>query len=264
MKTVFGLLSLLSLTANADLINLRVEDHFCGEVDPFIIGDACLINASSTTRKYQLLIDFDEFYYSPLAKIEVNDIFVIDSKYLEKIDDQDVINEMNDYFDVYYGKYHYKELLFPTDSVKEVTSSQVLRSYNLLCLNNTFAGDYMFGKVSITGTLNLLNTKNYTLKGLTVDYKLSMEENFSYIWAEGNAFDANTIFSNLRTYRPRIYTNHIKFDDLYSHKIFGEVDLILPAKEIEQGTNIFTGYTIMTAMEDHWGATVSLTCTLSN
>ena len=76
--------------------------------------------------------------------------------------------------------------------------------------------------------------------------------------------DSNIEFINLRTYNPRVYTNHIKFDDIFSRDIFGEVDFILPQAELTttDTINSFTGIMIMTAMDDHWGGTVELNCTI--
>ena len=268
MKNIFGLMaiSLISFSVHASSITLRVTETFCGEVDPFAIGDACLIQASSEKRNYALVIDLDEYQYSDLVNAKENDLITINNTYLERINDTNVINEINDYFNIYYSKYFYYELLFPTDSVVNVEKAQIKSSYKLSCSQpGFFDGSYMWGKVRLTASLDVLSGDTYILSKPDFSYTLSMDEDYSYIWAQGSSRDANYTITNLRTYRPQVYLGHIKFDDIFYKDIFGQIDFILPKDKLNTNDDEiqFTSYMIMTAMDDHWGGTVSIDCTIS-
>ena len=139
-------------------------------------------------------------------------------------------------------------------------------SKKLICSNNNFYdGSFMYGKVYLETELVVEDVNSFILKDLKFYFQLSMESNFSYIWEEVNVFEENSIHENLKTYNPRVYKNHIKFNDIYEKRIFGLVDLIFPLKEITSPNNSlnFNAYTIMTAIGDHWGGTVALSCTTS-
>lgn len=267
MKSFFIILSalLFSQFSYAELIKMRVTDHICGEIDPFVIGDACLIQGSSEKRNYALVIDMDEYYYSALSETEINDIITIDDTYLEKRSDYDTINEINDYFDITYTKHYYYELLFPTDSVILLEKAKTINTYNLSCENkNFYDGSFMYASLKFNSKLQVLSGDTYIISEASFEYVLSMEEDMSDVWARESVSDQNTNFVNLRTYNPRVYLGHIKYDDIFSRDIFGEVDFILPkdALKTTEDEKSFTSYMIMTAMDDHWGGTVDLNCTI--
>lgn len=260
MKFILTSLLLASFNLYASKTTLRVTESYCGEINPLAIGDACIVQASSEKRNYALIVDIDEYQLTELNSIEKNDLITIDDSYLERTQDQSVINEVNNIFDIYYTKYFYYELLFPSISVLKVEKAQVSETLKLICENSSFDdGSYMYAKVKLEATLSLITGGTYELSNINFSYILSMEEDFSYTWAEANVNKPEYISTNLRTYNPQVYKDYIKFNDLYYQEIFGEVDFIIP-KRIKKE---FTSYMIMTAMDDHWGGTVNLTCTTS-
>ena len=267
MKLFFIILStlLISQFSYAEIIKIRVTDHICGEIDPFVIGDACLIQGSSEKRNYALIIDMDEYYYSALADADVHDVITLDDTYLERRTDHDTVNEINDYFNISYTKYFYYELLFPTDSVISLEKGNVLNTFKLNCENNSYYdGSFMYASVKFESLLSVISGETYTLSAPSLEYLLSMNEDMSDTWASENVSDKNKTFVNLRTYNPRVYLGYIKYDDIFSRDIFGEVDFILPkdALNTTDDEKSFTSYMIMTAMDDHWGGTVDLNCTI--
>lgn len=267
MKSFFIILSMLFISqfSYAEIIKIRVTDHICGEIDPFVIGDACLIQGSSEKRNYALIIDMDEYYYSALAEAEVHDVITLDDIYLERRTDNDTINELNDYFNIRYTKFFYYELLFPTDSVISLEKGNVINTFKLSCENqNYYDGSFMYASVKFESILKVIAGDTYTLSTPSFSYVLSMDENMNDIWAKETLSDRKTTFVNLRTYNPRVYLGHIKYDDIFSRDIFGEVDFILPkdALKTTEDEKSFTSYMIMTAMDDHWGGTVDLNCTI--
>jgi len=132
---------------------------------------------------------------------------------------------------------------------------------SLVCISN-FSDDFLYGEISLEAELTALEQNSFELSTIKLDYKLSMDETFDDIWGEGHAYKPNYTIKNKLNYNPRVYTNHVKFEDLYSREIFGFLDLILPNKSLSQKDEVFTGFMIMTAMEDHWGSTVQLECRL--
>jgi hypothetical protein len=135
----------------------------------------------------------------------------------------------------------------------------------LSCENQDFYdGHFMWAKVSLSGILTKTED-GYNLSHVKFDYILSMHSDFEYAWAEGNYYDPTYSINNYAKYNPRVYFGHVKFKDLYARRVFGEVDFIVPEDKLNTTENhtSFNAYTIMTAMDDHWGGTVTLNCTLS-
>lgn len=102
---------------------------------------------------------------------------------------------------------------------------------------------------------------------ISFDYAIYMETmEPQNMWSVGGqTFKA---LANDEGYRPRVYKNHMKFN-VYISGIggkdgFGELDLVLPRKILlSVSPNSFTGYLIMTAMDDHFGGTVPMECSIN-
>lgn len=255
----------ISQVSYADLKRIRVTDHICGEIDPFIIGNACLIQGSSDKRNFALIIDMDEYYYSSLADSDTNDIITIDDTYLEKIIDTKTINEVNNYFIINDSKHYYYRLLFPTDSVKSLSKAKVENTFKLNCSNTKGYDDhFMYYSIAFESSLEILSNNTYILSAPSFNYILSLDLDMNDVWASEKLIQKNTRFTNLRTYNPRVYFGHIKFNNIFSRDIFGEVDFILPENALQttDSEKSFTSYMIMTAMDNHWGGTINLNCTI--
>jgi hypothetical protein len=135
----------------------------------------------------------------------------------------------------------------------------------LSCVNmNFYDGSFMYAKVLIESNIEI-NEESYKLKNLNLSYLLSMEEDFSDEWASAIINDQEYSIGNLESYNPRVYKDHIKFKNIHGDKVFGSIDLIIPVEVITniEENKVFNSYTIMTAMDDHWGGTVSLDCSIS-
>jgi hypothetical protein len=136
----------------------------------------------------------------------------------------------------------------------------------LSCVNmNFYDGSFMYAKVLVESEIEI-NDENYTLKKINLSYLLSMNEDFSDEWAKASINDEEYTINNYLKYNPRVYLDHIKFKNVYGSKVFGFIDLVLPKdslNNIEENKD-FNAYTIMTAMDDHWGGTVSLNCSITS
>jgi hypothetical protein len=81
-----------------------IHDFFCGEMDPFVVGDVCIVNVTvGIDKKIALLFDFD----SIVNEIEDTEIFngrkaKIDMNKLSKIYDRDVLEVLRDFDDKYF------------------------------------------------------------------------------------------------------------------------------------------------------------------
>ena len=108
--------------------------------------------------------------------------------------------------------------------------------------------------------------ENYTMDGT---YRLDLyDENDTLttpkdsIWysTEGDVSFSNQ--SNYKNYRPKKYKGHLKWGSFVN--IFGKVDLIFPIDVFtdESKRQEFTAYTILTWIADHYGTTLSLSCSM--
>jgi hypothetical protein len=81
-----------------------INDFFCGEMDPFVVGDVCIVNVTvGIDKKIAILFDFD----SVVNEIEGTEIFIgrkakIDMNKLSKIYDRDVLEVLKDFDEDYF------------------------------------------------------------------------------------------------------------------------------------------------------------------
>ncbi len=60
MKTLaFSFLLLISFSAISAEHGYWVEESLCGEIDPFAIGDACLVNVANHEENFVIILDHD-------------------------------------------------------------------------------------------------------------------------------------------------------------------------------------------------------------
>ena len=107
MKYSIAALSLsLSLSSFGATFSATVDEAWCGEVSPMVIGDACILQVTKTNGvKLGLVFDFDDFtnLYGEVelagAKVKIND------EYLSKITDFDAISELRQFSGHYFYMY---------------------------------------------------------------------------------------------------------------------------------------------------------------
>jgi hypothetical protein len=99
MKTSFAAaLMSLALPAFAGTFHANIDYVMCGEIDPIVIGDACIVQLTKADGKeLGLVFDFDDFN----ARFSENELtgarVTINDALLSKIYDAEVIRELNDY-----------------------------------------------------------------------------------------------------------------------------------------------------------------------
>ncbi|MCO4794240.1 MAG: hypothetical protein KC493_11030 [Bacteriovoracaceae bacterium] len=104
MKTLLTLLFVLTSFSSfsSTIFKATVEDTFCVEMDPFVVGDVCLLNLEreDNGKKLTLLLDFDEFSNQD-GELE-GQVLSVDSSKLEKIRNREVLSILLDYDNNYY------------------------------------------------------------------------------------------------------------------------------------------------------------------
>lgn len=133
-----------------------------------------------------------------------------------------------------------------------------------------FEGDWTQGflvRALITADVNVKGPNDVELTNLRTSYDINYDDSSSDHWSKGDHTEESV--SNYQAYRPRVYKNHMKFSYyVYSKQNYasgyGSLDLIVPTKAItSMYAQSFTSYLIMTYMDDHFGGTISLNCTLN-
>lgn len=102
-KIIAGILFLMSFNLLA--MKVTVDDAFCGEMDPFVVGDVCLVFVTvSPESRIALVFDFDKFQnkFEDAAESLVGKNIYIDFYQVEIITDGKVISVLKDFNDSYY------------------------------------------------------------------------------------------------------------------------------------------------------------------
>jgi hypothetical protein len=123
----------------------------------------------------------------------------------------------------------------------------------------------MIVKAIVLADINVNGDKDVELKNLDTTYEILDGYDDDYFWSKGQGVSESV--SNYKHYNPRKYKGHMKFSYGVYGAIasgYGDLDLIVPAKELvsNQKGSTFTSYLIMTYMDDHFGGTISLNCSI--
>lgn len=150
-------------------------------------------------------------------------------------------------------------------SLAFATTSSAALMYNFECgkyQHQISTSDWMTANLLIQGNM-VVEGETYTLKSWEGYYHIldvGADPATPYTWAFAAGKGKDLV--NLSTYRPRKYKNHIKLEIPFSsfNMSYGQTDLILPKMDQIGGKTNFTGFMIMTAIEDHMGDTIPLNC----
>ncbi len=86
MKNIITLIALMfSLEAFSSVQGYWIESSFCGEVDPFAVGDACVLEIANEKSHMVIITDFE---LTDMAEVSAEDLdsmdVVLDKKHLKK------------------------------------------------------------------------------------------------------------------------------------------------------------------------------------
>lgn len=125
----------------------------------------------------------------------------------------------------------------------------------------------MWAVASVQGEYQTLSADRAAFSDIRFDYKVYWEAGMDAndLWAQG--FQSYVDLANEPNYSPRKYKDHMKFQVWVNASEpgsgFGDLDLIVPQKEIMAAKAAdFTGYLIMSWIDDSWGGTVKLDCSI--
>jgi hypothetical protein len=100
MKTLLSTLVMLTSLqlAAAESFTATVKDTTCAEIDPFVVGDRCLVQLEKTSKeRLTLVIDFDEFQATYEENELAGKLVTVDGNKLKKIMDHEVLDVLNDF-----------------------------------------------------------------------------------------------------------------------------------------------------------------------
>ena len=80
----------------------HVEDAFCGEMDPMVVGDVCIVFISLKNKKLGLLMDFDDFLSSYDPETLIGSKILFDKAYSFTITNRYIINTLRKYDEDYF------------------------------------------------------------------------------------------------------------------------------------------------------------------
>lgn len=126
-------------------------------------------------------------------------------------------------------------------------------AFDLKCSGKEIYTDLGDASLSVSSNLSGSASEGYTLNGGTL--KFSIGEG----WTRQSARIG--VVQNKKNYRPRNYSGHLKFEHI-APRFRGRVDLLLPEKSFQDGAKTTTAVFIFSNVEDHWGGTIAVDCTL--
>lgn len=114
-----------------------IDDVFCGEVDPFIVGDVCIVSLSQETgEKISIVMDIDN-YYNQFNEFDLEEGLgvIVNQDSLELIDNTNILNILKQYdSDYFYVKATTLELKVLDESI---TSEKSMLEF-IKKINGTF------------------------------------------------------------------------------------------------------------------------------
>lgn len=255
MKSALLLLVLLAITSAAYADVYRVKDGLCGEIDPFVIGDACVFTLENKNEELVLITD-EDFLYEQEVEIEAGDFVELDKTAISQITDEtlrQVRSVLGRHLNYRRGTKFYS--LASNDGLIKTELNKTAIQFS--CKAEGAGNGFLDAHIKFSGTLNKSQEFSQILD-LKFEYKLLDDDS---VWSQGQTSYASLM--NYMAYRPQVYVGMEKFSFFVSDRVssgFGDFDIILPANEILSGKKVFNAYVIMTAIDDHHGDTAAVEC----
>ena len=254
MKSLIAL-ALTLLTSASYAETYRVKASLCGEIDPFVIGDACVFTLENKQEELVLLTD-EAFLYDSNLEIEEGHFVELDKNFISAITGSaaaDIRNVLGRNLSFRRGTKFYS--LYENSALNLVKPAQT--AVNIACHAEGGGEGFLAANIKLSATLEM-----------TGEFAQLAQHKFEYqlldgdsVWSAGQA--SHYALPNYLAYRPQVYVGMDKFSFyLYDRNSrgFGEFDIILPVNAIKNGKKQFYAYVIMTAIDDHHGDTAALEC----
>lgn len=135
--------------------------------------------------------------------------------------------------------------------------SFAVQSYEINCFGQDLSTEVGSAKVELNSTIKLSGKNDYEIEGGNFYFQILSEPDAA--WTEQNVPVGKV--SNKKDYRPSVYKDYAKFENL-SPQFNGVVDLIISHTVFEMDAKNFTAVFMFRWVEDHWGGTLKVKCTL--
>lgn len=129
------------------------------------------------------------------------------------------------------------------------------KDYQLNCSDSNIYTDLGTATLNLQTSLTIKNENDYVISGGTFELIIGDD------WSNQKVILTQT--ANQKNYRPRTYTGYIKFPDFAGNKFCcGGADLLIKKEDIHSEKQNIQAIFILSAVEDHWGDTLSVDCIL--
>jgi hypothetical protein len=131
-------------------------------------------------------------------------------------------------------------------------------NYELHCFDDQIETELGRGTLELSTKLIVNGENDYVLDGGSFSFMIQ-EEGYNYRWTDQKV--SITRVENSKRYRPRVYLGHAKFAN-FAKDFFGIADFIVPHKDLLAGVGQFRGVFILSWVDDHWGDSLQVDCSL--
>lgn len=258
-----ALVAFLSFSnAFAKNLELRVEKTLCGEIDPYILGDACLVYAADNKEVFALIIELEDYAQLLDNEITDGDLVNLDDRYFSNVDDRNLerlIQDMAKDVDSKIKVYQVSSLKY---SLGAIIKSQVLNAFRITCHEILSTQDGMYTNVIIESLITVNSFDTFKVIAPRVRYELTRVNRPNTFFTQFDNQDDEYIKLNKRNFSPTRYLNYFKFSNLYDRKTKGKIHLLLPTEEFYTTSRRkkFYGFLQMADINDVYGTTVKLSC----
>lgn len=261
--TILAFIAFLSISnVFAKNLELRVEKTLCGEIDPYILGDACLVYASNTNNVYAFIIEIEDYAQMLESEIERGDLINLDDRYFSNINNRNLINIIrNEARDIDSKiKVFYVSSLY--NALGAILKSQTLNAFRLTCHEVHGTQDGMYTNVIIESVVKVNSFDSYEIVSPRLRYELTRINRPNSIFSAFDNQQANYKKLNKRNFSPSRYLNYFKFSNMYSTQTKGKIHLLLPTEKFVTTSRRkkFFGFLQMADINGIYGTTVKLNC----
>lgn len=264
MKYFLFISLLMTSTLFAKTLDLRVEKFICGEIDPYIIGDACVLYAADQKEVYGLIIEIDDYFETFSEDLEPGDLVKLETNYMATDSNERVINLITKLAPELDSKINVNHVSSLARTIKEIKKTKILNKFQLVCHEAQEVQRGMRTKIILESTVEIRNHETFSLNELRLGYELTPEDDPNSIFSDFDRRDLDFFKLNKRNFNPTRYKNYINFAALFVESTKGKVNLLLPEEKLLTSSRekVFKSYLRMNNMYGRFGATIKLDCNL--
>jgi hypothetical protein len=264
MKYFLFISLLMTSTLFAKTLDLRVEKYICGEIDPYIIGDACVLYAADDKEVYGLIIEIEDYLETFTEDLAPGDLIKIETNFMATDSNERVINLITKLAEELDSKINVNHVSSLARTIKGIKRSKILNKYQLVCHEAQEVQSGMRTKIILESTIEVRNFNSFALNELRLGYELTPEDDPNTIFSDFDRRDLDFFKLNKRNFNPTRYVNYINFAALFVESTKGKINLLLPKEKLLTSSRekVFESYLQMNNMYGRFGTTVKLDCNI--